>query len=80
MVPAHDLFPALGRDQLLRRFGQREGIGSATVERWFQHVLGRLASERTSSLCPAVLGIDEHFFSRRHGYATTFCDLKNHWP
>ena len=61
-----------------RRLGQREGIGSATVERWFQHVLQRLASERTSSLCPAVLGIDEHFFSRRHGYATTFCDLKNH--
>ena len=61
-----------------RRLSQREGIGSATVERWFQHVLGRLASERTSSLCPAVLGIDEHFFSRRQGYATTLCDLKNH--
>jgi transposase len=61
-----------------RRLGQREGIGSATVERWFQHVLKRLAAERTNSLCPAVLGIDEHFFSRRHGYATTFCDLKNH--
>jgi transposase len=24
------------------------------------------------------LGIDEHFFTRRQGYATTFCDLKNH--
>jgi transposase len=24
------------------------------------------------------LGIDEHFFSRRQGYATTLCDLKNH--
>jgi len=24
------------------------------------------------------MGIDEHLFSRRHGYATTFCDLKNH--
>jgi transposase len=29
-------------------------------------------------LCPAVLGIDEHFFSRREGFATTFCDLKGH--
>ena len=27
---------------------------------------------------PGGLGIDEHFFSRRHGYATTFCDLKHH--
>ena len=61
-----------------RRLGQREGIGSATIERWFQQVLKQLAAERTSSLCPAVLGIDEHFFSRRHGYATTFCDLRNH--
>jgi transposase len=25
-----------------------------------------------------VLGIDEHFFSRRQGYATTFCDLRGH--
>ena len=25
-----------------------------------------------------MLGIDEHFFTRRVGYATTFCDLKNH--
>ena len=22
--------------------------------------------------------IDEHFFTRKKGYATTFCDLKNH--
>jgi transposase len=25
-----------------------------------------------------VLGIDEHFFSRKKGYATTLVDLKNH--
>jgi transposase len=61
-----------------RRLGQREGLGSATIERWFQHVLKRLAAERTNPLCPAVLGIDEHFFSRKHGYATTLCDLKKH--
>jgi transposase len=61
-----------------RRLGDREGIGSATVERYFQYYLGRLAAERMGAGCPQVLGIDEHFFSRRHGYATTFCDLKNH--
>jgi transposase len=27
---------------------------------------------------PKVLGIDEHFFTRKKGYATTFCDFKNH--
>lgn len=61
-----------------RRLGQREGIGSATVERWFQDFLRLRAAERKSAPCPQVLGIDEHFFSRRQGYATTLCDLKNH--
>jgi transposase len=28
--------------------------------------------------CPVVLGIDEHFFSKKAGYVTTFCDLKKH--
>lgn len=60
------------------RLSQREGIGSATVERWFQDFLKLRASERKGRSCPQILGIDEHFFTRRHGYATTLCDLKNH--
>lgn len=60
------------------RLGEREGIGSATVERWFLDFLGRMAAERQSAPCPRVLGIDEHFFTRRQGYATTFCDLAKH--
>jgi transposase len=60
------------------RLGRRERISSATVERWFGWFLRLLAGERISRECPRILGIDEHFFSRRHGYATTFCDLKNH--
>jgi transposase len=59
------------------RMGRREHIGPATVERHCQHFLGRLAAERSGAPCPPVLGVDEHFFSRRLGYATTFCDLKN---
>lgn len=59
------------------RLGQREGISSATVERWFQDFLKLRAGERRAP-CPQVLGIDEHFFSRRQGYATTLCDLKHH--
>jgi transposase len=60
------------------RLGQREGIASATVERWSQDFLRLRAAERNGAPCPVVLGIDEHFFTRRQGYATTFCDLKNH--
>ncbi len=60
------------------RLGQRERLSSATIERWFVWDLKLLAGERISRSCPRILGIDEHFFTRRHGYATTFCDLKNH--
>jgi transposase len=60
------------------RLARREHISSATVERWFGDHLCRLAAERATRVCPQVLGIDEHFFTRRLGYATTFCDLRNH--
>jgi transposase len=58
------------------RLGRRERIGAATVERHFRHGLGKQIGERHSRCCPRVLGIDEHFFTRRKGYATTLCDLR----
>jgi transposase len=58
--------------------GRRKGIGAATVQRYFLRRLQRRARQDHAPLCPKVLGIDEHFFTRRKGYATTFCDLKNH--
>jgi transposase len=60
------------------RLAKRERLASATVERWFGAWLRQLAGERTALECPQILGIDEHFFTRKHGFATTFCDLKNH--
>ena len=60
------------------RLGQRERLSSATIERWFVWYLELLAGERIARQCPQILGIDEHFCTRRRGYATTFCDLKNH--
>jgi transposase len=53
-------------------------ISSATVERWYQHHIKKRVSELSSRPCPQILGIDEHFFSRKKGYATTMVDLKNH--
>jgi transposase len=61
-----------------RRLSQREGIGSATVERWFQDFLRLKAAERKGAPCPRVLGIDEHFFTRKKGFATTLCNLGRH--
>jgi len=60
------------------RLGRREGIGAATVERYFRRGLQRQFAEWHPPRCPQFLGIDEHFFTRRKGYATTLCDLKNH--
>jgi transposase len=58
-----------------RTLGEREQLGSATVERWYQELLEVKVRERVNDLCPKVLGIDEHFFSRKDGFATTLCDL-----
>lgn len=60
------------------RLARREGIGAATVERYFRHGIERQFAEWHSRRCPRVLGIDEHFFTRKKGFATTLCDLGNH--
>ncbi len=57
---------------------RRQQVGAATVDRYFRRCLQRQFGEWHPPECPRLLGIDEHFFSRRHGYATTLCDLKNH--
>lgn len=53
-------------------------VGCATVERWYQSFIQQRVSELSGRSCPRILGIDEHFFSRKRGYATTFVDLANH--
>jgi transposase len=53
-------------------------IGTATVERWSHDYLKRKISESAGDPCPRVMGIDEHFFTRKAGYATTICDLAHH--
>jgi len=53
-------------------------ISTATVERWYQDYVVYRVNELRGRPCPLVLGIDEHFFSRKQGYATTLVDLRNH--
>ena len=53
-------------------------ISTATVERWYQDFVGRRVKELSGRSAPVVLGIDEHFFTRKQGYATTLVDLRNH--
>jgi transposase len=61
-----------------RKLSRTHQISGATVERWYRSHLSIKRSEMDRRRCPRVLGIDEHFFTRRKGYATTFVDLKNH--
>jgi transposase len=61
-----------------KTLAKREKIGTATVERWYHDFLKLKASEMRSEPCPEELGIDEHFFTRKKGFATTLCDLKHH--
>lgn len=49
------------------RLGRREKIGAATVERYFRKGLQRQFKEWHAPACPQILGIDEHFFTRRKG-------------
>jgi transposase len=61
-----------------KRLAQRQRLGTATVERWFLDFLRLEAAKLSAEECPRVLGIDEHFFTRKKGFATTLCDLKHH--
>ena len=60
------------------QLGRREKIGAATAERYFRHGLAGQFGEWHSRRCPKILGIDEHFFTRKKGFATTLCDLQKH--
>jgi transposase len=51
-------------------------IGKATIERWYHKEYLLAYKEINVRECPTVLGIDEHFFSKKQGYATTFCNLR----
>lgn len=53
-------------------------ISASTVERWYKDYVLYRVKELSGRQCPIILGIDEHFFSRKLGYATTFVDLRSH--
>jgi transposase len=54
------------------------GYGSATVERWYQEHFVMKNKEYKNAECPKIMGIDEHYFTKKKGFATTIVDLKRH--
>jgi transposase len=61
-----------------KHLAKTHSIATATVERWYQDFVAYRVKELEGRSCPIVLGIDEHFFTRKEGYATTLVDLRNH--
>lgn len=55
-------------------------IGESTVGRWAKDFLLKKLKEvsRARIKCPESLGIDEHYFTRKKGFSTTFTDLAKH--
>lgn len=61
-----------------RTLCQTHEMSPATVERWYQDFIFERVKELRARPAPRVLGIDEHFFTKKKGFATTLCDLGNH--
>jgi transposase len=61
-----------------KHLSETHEISHATVERWYQGFIKARVDELRGRKVPLILGIDEHFFTKKKGYATTFVDLKNH--
>lgn len=53
-------------------------ISHATVERWYKTFIKDRVDGMKNNPLPRVIGIDEHFFTKKKGYATTIADLKSH--
>ena len=54
------------------------GVSDSSIERWFRQGYIRKNKELQHARCPMVLGIDEHYFSKKNRYATTFVNLGKH--
>lgn len=57
---------------------KRMKVSTATIERWYRDFLEVEVSRLKGAASPKILGIDEHFFTKAKGYATTLVDLKKH--
>lgn len=61
-----------------KSLSQHLRLGSATVERWYQNHFVVKNQELIGADCPKIMGIDEHFFTHKQGYATTLANLTTH--
>ena len=70
------VFSAYNRGYSNADIAWEHGIGVATVERYYHQMIIHKIGHYQTRRCPRILGIDEHRFTRKHGFVTTFCDLQ----
>lgn len=75
-VLKQSVFSVYNRGHSNKNIAEDNGIGVATVERFYHQMIVHKDSHFQNRLCPRILGIDEHRFTRKQGFITTFCDLK----
>lgn len=73
-----EIFRTYNRGVCCKDIATDNAIGVASVERYYQQMMQHTASHWQNRDCPRILGIDEHRFTRKQGFATTFCDLEKH--
>jgi len=72
------VFQAYNKGCSCKDIAAENNIGLAGVERFYHHMARHKAGHWQNRECPHVLGIDEHRFTRKQGFLTTFCDLEKH--
>lgn len=58
-----------------KTLSRRLRLSCSTVEKWYQEFIYLENQKFKAAKCPSVIGIDEHFFTKKKGYATTIADL-----
>lgn len=58
-----------------KTLSKRLQVSCSTVEKWYREFIFLENQKFKAADCPRVMGIDEHFFTKKKGYATTIADL-----
>jgi len=70
-----NIFQAYNKGVSCKDIANEHRIGVASVERYYHQMMQHKSSHWANRTCPRILGIDEHRFTRRQGFATTFLRL-----
>ncbi len=74
----NNVFHTCSRGYSNKDAAYESGISVATVERFYHQMVQVKIRHQSNRNCPRFIGIDEHRFSKKIGFVTTFCNLERH--